>query len=325
MAPSGGGGVRRHVALVAAGMLVGALLAAADGATHPLHSLNVVGSPVQAVEAEHPAPVYVPPTPFRSGQVVTVRAASAFEALETDLNAAIAGSGAQVGVVLTEMSGRVRRTLAINPDESFTAASTYKLALLMAEAQLIAEGRAAAGDQVCYEPDDWEDGWFTDYGPGSCYSRQDLAARVGEFSDNTAAHMLVRDMGGPDALNAYAHANGAANSTFWIPNTTTPGDLAGLWVNEAGGLLGGRAAQAWLYPLLTHTETENGIPAGLPPGATVVHKTGSLDATVLDAAYVQAAGRAYVLVICVSGIGELQSWPLVASLSQRIWQYESAS
>lgn len=326
MARSTTGRVRRHVALVGAGMLVGATLAVVDGALHPVHSLKAVGSPVQAVaptKAPEP-PRYVPPTPFRSGTVLTRLAPTGFDALNADLNATINTSGAQVGMVLTEMSGRGRRTLAINPDLPLTAASTYKLPILMAEAEAIADGRAGAGDQVCFQPGDWEDGWFTDYAPGACYSRQDLAARIGQYSDNTAAHMLVRDLGGPNALNAYARSHGATSSTFWIPNTTTAGDLARLWVNEAGGGLGGSRAQAWLYPLLTHTETEVGIPSGLPATVTVVHKTGSLDPTFIDAAYVRSGGHAYVLVVGVSGIGELQSWPLVASLSQRIWQYESA-
>src|SRR5205814_1940510 len=87
-----------------------------------------------------------------------------------------------------------------------------------------------------------------------------------------------RYLGGPDALNRYAKAIGMKNSALWIANTTTPDDLTEALVSEALGRLGGTAAQAWLYPILTRTTAEQGIPAGLPGGTTVVHKTGCLAA-----------------------------------------------
>src|SRR5713226_2506130 len=146
----------------------------------------------------------------------------------------------------------------------------------MAEAQQIASGQASPSDVLCFDPRDAEDGWFTDYAAGSCYARAELALRSGRYSDNTAAHILVRYLGGPDALNGYAKSIGMNASALWMPNTTTPDDLAAAWINEALGRLGGASAQHWLLPLLTHTVREQGIPAGLPGTATVVHKVGAM-------------------------------------------------
>src|SRR5207247_4957330 len=106
---------------------------------------------------------------------------------------------------------------------------------------------------------------------GSCFTRDELALRTGRYSDNTAAHILVRYLGGVDALNHYATAIGMNNSALWIPNTTTPDDLSQALVSEALGRLGGAAAQGGLYPIVTHTAAEQGITAGLPGGASVVH------------------------------------------------------
>src|SRR5439155_16488960 len=122
-----------------------------------------------------------------------------------------------------------------------------------------------------------EDGWYDDYSSGRCFTRQELARRVGQTSDNTAAHILVRYLGGSPALDAYVRAHGATASKFWIPNTTTAADLGRLWRDEAGGNAGGPAAQAWLYPLLTDTVFEDGIPAGLPGSEVVAHKVGEID------------------------------------------------
>jgi beta-lactamase class A len=149
-------------------------------------------------------------------------------------------------------------------------------------------------------------------------------SRVGQFSDNTAAHILVRYLGGTDALNAYARANGARTSAFYDPNLTTADDLAALMASEARGIDGGTPAQHVLYPLLTHTAYEAGIPAGVPSGVPVVHKIGEIDAVVNDAALVQAPQGAYVLVICTDGLGGDAGFSLISAISQRVWAFESS-
>jgi beta-lactamase class A len=179
-------------------------------------------------------------------------------------------------------------------------------------------------DVLCFDPADAEDGWFTDYVDGSCFTRNDLALRTGRYSDNTAAHILVRYLGGPDALNTYAKSIGMAASALWIPNTTTTDDLTAAWVDEALGRLGAAPAQAWLYPVLTHTANEQGIPAGLPPTASVVHKVGTMYATVNDSGYVVNGGIAYVLAISVEGIDEAAGWSVIAHISAQVWQYEAS-
>src|SRR5438445_12645818 len=121
--------------------------------------------------------------------------------------------------------------------------------------------------------------------PGKCYTRSALAQRVGHYSDNTAAHILVRYLGGSTVLNAFAKSMGAVQSKFWVPNTTTTGDLARLWWYEAVGAAGGKGAQGWLYPLITQTCWEAGVPAGAPKG-TVVPKRGHNGRSLNDAALV---------------------------------------
>ena len=264
-------------------------------------------------------PAATPPPP-----VTTVVAPSAFDHLRSDLEAIAAGSGARVGISLQELSGPSRTSLSLNGNASFTAASAYKLPLLMAEAQQIASGQASGSDVLCFDPKDAEDGWFDDYDAKSCFTRDELAQRTGRYSDNTAAHILVRHLGGPDALNSYAKSIGMTASALWVPNTTTPDDLAAAWVNETLGRAGGAAARLWLFPLLTHTQNERGIPAGLPVSATVVHKVGTLDGTENDSGSVVNGRTSYVLSVAVDGIDENLGWLLIAQISTRIWQYESS-
>ncbi|HEV2033713.1 MAG TPA: serine hydrolase [Candidatus Dormibacteraeota bacterium] len=237
----------------------------------------------------------------------------------------IASSGGSVGVSLIELGGSDPVVWSVNASDVFTAASTYKLAALMLEAQNIAAGTTDPNGLVCFQADDYEYGWFDDYSDGACYTRNELAVRAGMYSDNTAGHMLVRDVGGADALNAWAASIGATNSAFEVGNTTTAADLATLWLAEAQGRIGGAAAQAWLYPLLTDTRTESGVPAGVSDGAVVVHKTGTIDQVVNDAALVTSGPHgSYVVVVMTDGLGGDAGWQLIATISAEVWKFEVA-
>ena len=269
------------------------------------------------------APLPAAAAPYEPRQVATVVGASESDRLHQDLAAIVSTSGARVGIALRELSGRARGSWSLNGGQVFTAASTYKLPVLMLEAQRIASRQLAAAGRVCFEDEDWEDGYFGDYTSGDCYSRSQLAFRVAHFSDNTAAHMLVRDVGGTGALNAFARSHGAVRSSFYIPNTTTADDLAALWLEEDLGHAGADAAHGWLYPLLIRTAYEAGIPRGVPVGATVVHKIGNIDSTVNDAALVTGPGIRYILVICTDGLDSARGYSLIARISARVWEYES--
>src|SRR6266849_3509078 len=246
-------------------------------------------------------------------------------ALVAALQQLAAAGGATVGVTVVELGGSDPLSWSLDGGAVFTAASTYKLVALMMEAQNIASGSTDPNGLVCYQDSDYEAGWFDDYAPGVCFTRNELASRAAKQSDNTAGHMLVRDVGGAATLNAWAAAAGTTSSAFFDGNTTTAADLATLWVAEASGELGGATAQAWLYPLLMDTTTEAGVPAGTPADTTVVHKTGALDAVENDTALVTSGPDGdYVIVVMTDGLGGAAGWQLIAGISAAVWQTESS-
>src|SRR5467141_108219 len=255
----------RLLSLLIHPLVIGLLVVPGSGVlAGPTVSVSPTTQPTRLL-ALPPAPKAVAELPM-----TTLITPSAFDTLRADLQAIGAQSGAQVGISLQELSGPRRNNLSFNGSQSFYAASAYKVPLLMAEEQQVSAGQASPSDQLCFDPSDAEDGWFTDYGDGSCFTRGELAVRAGRYSDNTAAHILVRYLGGPDALNRYAKSIGMGSSALWIPNTTTPDDLSQAWVNEALGRIGAAPAQQWLYPILTRTASEQGIPAGVPANVHVV-------------------------------------------------------
>jgi beta-lactamase class A len=256
--------------------------------------------------------------------VATTPAARDAAALAAAVAALVASGGASVGVSVTELGGTLPLRWSSNGGAVFTAASTYKLAALMIEAQRIAAGTTDPNGLIYFEEADYEAGVFDDYSVGVGYTRAELAYRAAHYSDNTAGHMLVRDIGGSAALNAWAASLGATGSSFFDGNTTTASDLTALWVAEADGKLGGTAAQAWLYPLLTNTVYESGIPAG-SANLTVVHKTGAVDLTENDTALVLGApSGAYVLTVLTDGLDEAGGTALIASIAAAVEKFELA-
>src|SRR5215470_16279771 len=138
-----------------------------------------------------------------------------FDALQRAVAQLVSAAGATGGVTLSELGGSNPQMWSLNGDRPFTAASTYKLPLLMEEAQNVAAGRWHGTDNLCYQDGDWEDGYYSDYQEGLCLSRSQLGHRVGKASDNTAAHILIRYDGGGSALNIYARAHGTRTSAFY--------------------------------------------------------------------------------------------------------------
>lgn len=238
--------------------------------------------------------------------------------LAAEITAQAKQAGKEVGVTIINLNSG--STWSMNGNWMTIAASTYKLPLLMDIAQGITDGRYSRTAVVCGIPSDVEVG-SPNY-TGQCININALAYLVGHNSDNTAAHMLVRYIGGYNALNAYALQHGAQHPTFFWPNTTDSNDLAALWHNEAQGKAGGKAAQNWLYPKLTHTEWESGIPAGVPRWVTVTHKVGMIYGETNDAALVRYNKSAYILTIVSNGPGGTD-WGLLAQISRDVWNRET--
>ena len=291
------------VVFILAGFWAGLLLARHDAATQlPLSDAAANGDPTSPSATPRPS----------------------FDGLGRTVAQILRAAGADGAVTLTELEGSGPQTWSLDGDQQFVAASTYKLPLLMLEAQNVSAGRWKGTDNLCFQDSDQEDGYFDDYQEGKCMSRSQLEHRVGLNSDNTAAHILVRYAGGGAALNKYAQQHGARESGFFVPNMTTSSDLARLWVDEAHGKAGGKSAQQYLYPILTRTLYEKGIPAGVPASTTVVHKIGILDGIINDAALIQKGPKgAYVLTILTDGPGGDPGWKVLADISRAVWQYEA--
>ena len=162
---------------------------------------------------------------------------------------------------------------------------------------------------------------------------RELLERMIVRSSNLASNALIAIVGAERA-NATAHALGASRIKVLrgvedqkafdagMINTTTSRDLAVLM----SAIEQKRAASKWscdaMRAILLRQEFNDEIPAGLPHGTPVAHKTGSITGVLHDAAIVYPKGRPpYVLVVLTRGIpDEKVARALIADLSRIVYE-----
>jgi beta-lactamase class A len=93
-----------------------------------------------------------------------------------------------------------------------------------------------------------------------------------------------------------------------LNNTTTARDLGVLFTAIARGRAASAGACREMTGILERQHFNEGIPAGLPAGVRVAHKTGWITGTRHDGGIVSApGGRRYVLVVLTRGIQDEQA------------------
>ena len=104
-----------------------------------------------------------------------------------------------------------------------------------------------------------------------------------------------------------------------LNNTTTARALARLLQAIAAGEAVDPASSRAMSAILERQLFNDGIPAGLPPGTRVAHKTGDITRIQHDAAIVYAP-RPFVLVVLTRGIAEQkESYALIAGIARQLY------
>lgn len=233
------------------------------------------------------------------------QAPSAFAAVPRDPIAAIERRhGGRLGVFVVDTGSG--RTLAHRADERFLLCSTFKGVLAAMVLARIDAGHEQAGSLMRYGARD-----LLPHSPvTAAHVAQGalpvdvLCAAIVLFSDNGAANLLLRRVGGPSALTAYARGleDGvtrfdryelAAGERSGVLDTTTPRAIVG----TARTLLLGNALQAGSRARLEGwmRESRTGaarLRAAFPPNWAVADKTGTGDGSCNDYAIARRAGRA---------------------------------
>ena len=237
-------------------------------------------------------------------------------------------------------------TLSIDELRRFHAASTMKLPVMIQLFRDRDSGKVSLNDSLMvhdtfpsivdgspFTVDKSDDSDSTLYLlVGRRVSVRHLLELMETVSSNLATDVLIERIGAARA-NATAHALGADSIVVLRGvedgkayqagrnNTTTARALGVLLAAIATHRAASASACDSMLAILSRQHFTEGIPAGLPAGSKVFHKTGWIGSVVYhDAAIVQLpSGRRYVLVVLTGGIKKDEdAYRLVADLSRMI-------
>lgn len=236
--------------------------------------------------------------------------------------------GGRLGVYVLDTKGGVE--WGHRADESFALCSTFKWALAAAILQRVDRGELSLYQRVVYgEPDLLDYAPFTREHVGEgALAIERLAEAAVTVSDNTAANLLLDQIGGPVGLTQFMRSLGDPVTRLDRPepelNENAPGDVRDTTTPRAMVQL---MKQVLLEDVLTpgskelllgwmraSTTGKNRLRAGLPVDWIVGDKTGSCArGAVNDVAIAWPPGRAPVLVAVYLSEGDAQLADLEAA------------
>jgi beta-lactamase class A len=235
------------------------------------------------------------------------------------IDALIARQRGRVAVVVA--GGRSGEILyAADPDEPVFAASLYKLAVLLEAERRIDAGTLRPSDPITVTAaDQTEGGSFT--AAGSVLTVDEALERAIVVSDNAAALALIRRLGIPSIEATLDHERIGYLRFTSDGAVTTAQAIATFFGELVRGSLVSREASARMLARLSRQRIADRLPAALPVGAVIAHKTGNLGFATHDAGIVSGPGGApIVLVVLTWDSSEQEAIELIKEIAVLVYE-----
>jgi beta-lactamase class A len=258
----------------------------------------------------------------------------------------IAASGATVALYFRDLN--VADSLALGADVRYHAASTMKVAVMVQVFRDADEGRLRLDAPLTLANDFRSlvgNSRFTldakDDSDSSLYQRvgqpvtiRELTTRMITRSSNLATDNLIALVGagrvqatlhalGVDSLQVLRGVEDDSAFAAGLNNTVTARSLGELLDAIADGRAAAARSCAEMLEILQRQRFNDAIPAGLPRGTRVAHKTGDITALFHDAALVYDKDRPrYILVVLTRGLRDMsESKQLIADLAAMVHRH----
>src|SRR6476661_7447505 len=217
--------------------------------------------------------------------------------LEQQLSSLIANKSADVGIAALDLN--TGETVSIKGNTPFPMASTVKVAIAALYLAQVDHGRRSLDDTI--------DG----------VSARNLMKRMLIHSDNRATDILLKDLGGPDAVHDWLQDNGitglrvdrtiaqllSARRDLWDRrDSSTPVAMVDLLKRIYKAELIKPESRDYLLSLMARCETGKNRMKALLPGVPVEHKTGTLTGLADDVGFITLPdGRRVAVAIFTRG------------------------
>lgn len=216
--------------------------------------------------------------------------------------------------------------------KQFSAASTIKAPILIAFFQEVDARQVRLNETLIMDEESkvGESGRMQYQPVGSKFSAKETVEKMIVVSDNTATNMIIKRLGGIEALNRRFLEWGLTSTTMTelLPdvsgtNLTSPVDLANVLVMVNQGKLVSLRSRDRLLGIMKQVENRQLLPQGLEPGASIAHKTGNIGSLIADAGLIDTpTGTRYVAVVMVKReYNDRQARELIKQISKEAYQY----
>lgn len=265
------------------------------------------------------------PPPGGHGRYPALQSGTIDTELQAEIEDCLRDQAGEYGVVIRDLSAG--RTVLINADQPFLAASTYKLLVMYRVYQQLEYEELALNDYVAiYAGDTEQDGPYSWLGPGDSLSVAEAMEDMITASNNAAAFALARRVGGWHSVESAAAELGMTQTWledgyFW----TTPSDMSAFFESLAAGQLLSAEASSSMTELLERQRLNDRIPALLPIEAIAAHKTGSLPGVINDAGIVFGPAGSFAISILTNEVNEGEAIELISQIALMAYdRYASA-
>ncbi len=217
-------------------------------------------------------------------------------------------------------------------DEPVAAASVIKIPILLDYFRAVGEGKFKPEDPLIYEliHQTGGSGELQYKVPGFDIPSLEVARTMIQISDNSSTNMFIDYLGGTDELNERFRRMGLRDTYLknWLPDLTgtnkiSTRDMATALYNIAYTPYLCGSCQEQALDILKGTRNKRLIPAGLPPGTTVAHKTGDIGESLGDSALVLLPGNdAYLLSIQIERpFNDYGAKTMIIDISKMVYEH----
>jgi beta-lactamase class A len=230
-------------------------------------------------------------------QPAVAASSPALASVEDQLSALVSNKSADVGIAALDLN--TGETVSIKGNTPFPMASTVKVAIAALYLAQVDNGRRSLDDTV------------------NGQSVRSLMHRMLVFSDNRAADILFKDVGGPSALEAWLEANdvkgihvdrtiaqllASKRDLFDRRDSSTPVAMVDLLKRIYKAQLIKPESRDYLLDVMAQCETGKNRIKALLPGVPIEHKTGTLNGLADDVGFITLPdGRRVAVAIFTRG------------------------